>query len=285
MEAQSGSPILHFALLAIAVLFLVWETWRGWRAGFARAAVNLIAMVASGTVGILAGQGAAILAGGSTSPLGFLVMVFVGAAVALIMYFGIWIASILLLKRTAQQKSTLLRVLWGSGGALMGFLFGLVILWGGISLIRLGGAMGEGHTAAARSRQSTPPPGTSALVTIRDSLEAGSTGRIFKAADPIPGELYETMGKVTRLTADQDAMLRFIQSPQIQDVISHPVVIGLLNDPEIARAAQSYNLPALLSHPKLKKAAEDPDLAETLRAVDLKAALDYATADPSPPGP
>ena len=49
VSMQHGSPFWQMLLLFAGVVFLLWEIWRGWRAGFSVEAVHLAAIVVSGS--------------------------------------------------------------------------------------------------------------------------------------------------------------------------------------------------------------------------------------------
>lgn len=274
-----ASPLWQIALLFFAAVFLLFETWRGWRAGVVRAWLNLAALVFSGLFGFLAGQAAGALLGGADTPAGFLVGVVVGLGVGLIAFVAIWLAGAILFKRTEHQRG-LTRLFYGMGGALAGAGTALLILWGGISLIRALGAMGAGSLQAAAETGQPPPPAARGLATLRESLEMGGVGRAVQAADPIPPDLYDLLQAITRLTSSQEAMRRFLEYPDVKAVVNHPRMAALLTDPDIIEAAQNRNLAALLTSRSLRAALDDPSLAATLRQVDVRAALNYALAPP-----
>jgi hypothetical protein len=113
-------------------------------------------------------------------------------------------------------------------------------------------------------------------------LEMGPTGKALTAVDAVPPDLYDILFQVSRLTSDPEAMARFIEYPEIQDIINHPRIIGLLGNPAIADAAARRNFVGLMTNPALLQAATDPDLAGRLSQIDLRKALAYALAGPSP---
>lgn len=281
---NAASPLWQVALLFFALVFLLFEMWRGWRAGIARAAVNLAALLISGIAGYLGGQALGALLGGADTPTGFLLGLVFGCLLALGLFVALWLLGALLFKRTAHQAG-FTRILWGLGGSILGLLTGVLILWGGISLIRALGAMGAGAAEAATEAQQPPPPVAKGFITLRESLEMGGVGSIAKAADPIPQDLYDLLRALIRLTSSQQAMLRFVQSPEIQAVLQHPRMAALLSDPDVIEAAQKRNFLALLNNRSLHAALEDPSLAAALRKIDLRAALNSALAPAQTPSP
>lgn len=306
-----GSPFWQGMLLLAAIFFLLWETWRGWRAGLVRSGMQLAAIVLSSVVGYAAGQVAAAPFGGPGDATGFCVGVVVGGGLALVVFVLIWILGAVLFKRTEHQGSGLIRLFWGFGGAVFGFLLGIVLLWGGISVVRALGALGEARVAATaaqeraaaaqapagqkvfRSRDVPAPRGPSAsdgiasgLATLKQSLELGPAGKFVESVDVLPPDFYELLVQIGQVTGDQSTMLRFLQYPGIQEIIQSPRIVELVNDPAVIKAAQDRNFLGLMGNKALLKAVEDPELAKQLGSVDLRAALKFALesapASPSP---
>ena len=284
MQASSASPLWHATLIFFACVFLLFEVWRGWRAGVVRAALNLGAVVVSGTFGILAGRLAGGIVGGLDTPPGLIAALGFGGLVAVALFVVIWLVGALLFKRTGQQASGILRFFWGGGGALIGLAIGLIFQWGGISLVRSLGALAEG---TARTAGDSPPPRVArSLVTLKESLELGPAGEFFKNVDLLPPETYELIVQITQVISDPDAMARFLQYPGIQALVESPAMVDLMADPGVITAAEKRDYPALLTNPALHKAVMDPDLARQIKEIDLKEALRQALeAPPAAPAP
>jgi hypothetical protein len=281
MNISTGSPLWQAALLFIGVVFLVFEAWRGWRAGVIRAGLNLAAILVSSLVGYLAAQIAVGLFGGLTTPPGFVAGAIVGGGLGLVVFLLIWLVGVLLFKRTAQHGG-LMKVLWGGGGAVFGLLLGLFVLWSGITIVRGLGAFAEGQAETATRKNAKAPPAAGGLVTLKESLELGKAGEFFQSVDVVPKEMYDIIAQVSQVVSDQDAMLRFIEYPGIQELMQNPKITALLSDPAVLAAAEKRNFIALMGNKSLIAAAEDPELGSQIRKIDLQAALKYAVAKPSP---
>lgn len=280
-----ASPFWQAILFVLAALFLLWETWRGWRRGVVRSAIHLFAFAFSGLLGVLAGQATAFVIDKVFPGYGFLAGALVGAAVTLLVLGLSLLLGALLFKRTEHQPSGLVRFLYGGGGAFFGLLTGLLLVWGGITVIRTFGV------AAQMAMGSRPPESTPGLVkgilTLKESLELGDAGQAVEAVDVLPASFYDFLTRIGKLTSDQEAMMRFLDYPGVQEIMQSPRMTALLSDPDIARAAEQKNYLALLGSRSLLEAAQDPDLQKKLVEFDLKKALDYAlpTPQPSPPSP
>ena len=264
-----------------AFVFLVFQTLRGWRAGVIRAGIGLAALVFSSLLGWAAMESVSALSGGRESGGGMLAGAAIGAVVALAVYLAIWLAGALLFKRTAQHGSGMLRLAWGAGGACFGLLFGLLILWGGITIVRGLGALAEGRTRPGGGGGS---PVAETFVTLKDSLEIGPTGSFFQKIDMVPPEAYDTIADVSRLVSDPRAMARFLEYPGIQDLINHPKILGLLNEPSILRAAETRNPLALVANPAILNLAKDPEIVAVFEKINFPEALRYALEKPAPAG-
>jgi hypothetical protein len=301
-----ASPMWQGGMFLFAILFLVFEVWRGWRAGFARAGINFSAIVISTVVGLFAAQMVAAPFGGFKDPGGFIAGAVAGIGLGLFVFLVLWLTGIIFFKRTDHQATGVFRLFWGAGGAFFGMLMGLLILWGGISMIRSLGALAEARVqiakdsaapaapvtpagqgtqsvpAAPATAPSTPPPLAVNLLKLKESLEMGPAGKFVESVDLLPADFYELVVQTGRISGDPQALMRFVEYPGIQELMRTPKMVDLLNDPKIVQASTEQNVTALLTNPKLRAAVEDPAFAEQLKKIDLRAALKFALEKPTP---
>ena len=280
---QHGSPLWQTTLIFAGILFLLWQIWRGWRAGVIQSGMHLAAILVSASLGLLAAKLVAIPLGGVGSLPGLLAGVVLGGGLGIFLFFAIWILGAVLFKRTEHQGSGFLWFLWGAGGAFFGLLFGMAVLWGGVSLVRSLGTFAESR---AESQPERPRPAqervTGSLLTLKESLELGSAGRFLESVDALPPDFYELVLQIGKVTSDQKTMLRFLQYPGIQAMIENPRIVDLMNDPSVIRASKEGSLFPLLTSEAVAAAVADPILAEQLRKIDLRDALKFALESPSP---
>jgi len=287
MVESSGSPAWQVILLGGAVLFILLETWRGWKAGLVRSGLHLAAIGLSTFLGFHAAQLAAAPLGGFKEMSGILTGVVVGLAVTAIVFVVMWILSVVLFKKTEHQSSGIFRMLWGLGGAFFGLCLGLLIVWGGVSIVRGLGSFAQARAQAPAQHTASGAPVeqksgfASSLVTMKDSLEMGPIGKAVSATDPLSPDVYEIINQVGAITSDPEVMMRFIEYPDIQKIINNPKIAELLSDPSIMKAGQSQNLIGLMSNPAILAAVQDPAFAEELKKVDLRAALKFALEKPN----
>jgi hypothetical protein len=267
VSADPSSPFWQNAILYGAAIFLLWEVFAGWRRGLIRSALHFGAFVASGFLGLLAGQGAAALIGIILPGVSFLVGLVIGSVVAIFVLGVCLFLSAILFKRTSQQPPGLTRWLFGFGGAFFGLLTGLFLLWGGISLVRASGALAQVNKAPAES---------SVLATLKTSLEQGPLGGVVESVDLLPTEAYARIIRIGDLSKNPDAMLRFLDDPGVQEILAHPRMQAVLNDPKVVQGAETKNYLVLLQSPTILAAATDPSLQKLVLELDLQKALDHA---------
>jgi hypothetical protein len=278
--SDPGSPFWQNAILYGAVLFLIWETFTGWRRGLVRSGLHFGAFVASGILGLIAGRTVAAVVGFVLPGLAFFSGLLAGAVVTLLTLGICLLASALLFKRTSQQPPGPARWLFGFGGAFFGLLTGVFLLWGAISLVRASGAIAQSGPAES--------PAARALGTLKDSLELGPLGEKITSFDIMPSAAYDNIVRLGQLSKNQDAMLRFLDDPGVQEILAHPRMQALLQDPQVLEAAQDGNYLVLVQNRAVLNAATDPSLQKLVLSLDLEKALDNAfpaKQDSAPPTP
>ena len=125
MSVSHGSPLWQGVLFFAAFLFLLWELWSGWRRGVIRSGVSFFAFVFSGFLGLLAGQATWFVVEKVFPGYGWMAGAFVGSIVTLVVLCLSLFLGAVLFKRTGQQPSNVLRLLYGIGGSFFGLLTGL----------------------------------------------------------------------------------------------------------------------------------------------------------------
>jgi hypothetical protein len=270
----SASPFWQNALLYGASLFLLWEIYGGWRRGVIRSGLHFGAFVLSGFLGMMVGQAIAAVVAIVMPGVSFFAGLGVGLAVTLIVLAVCLFLSAIVFKRTYQQPPGFVRTLFGLGGAFFGLLTGLFILWGTISLVRASGALAQSSMAGRKPKDA--PALAQGLATLKKSLEMGSIGKLVKSVDILPNEAYDHIVRLSKLTADPDAMVRFLDYPGVMKIVAHPRIQAILQDPELVAASQKQDYAALLRNSTLMQAVSDPSLQKLVMSLDLQKALDYA---------
>jgi fumarate reductase subunit D len=256
-----------------AGLYLLFEIWRGWRRGVMRHGMSVLALIVAGGVGWIFAWMTGFISDRIIPlpyPGGRLIF---GLMAGLAFYFAAVALSSMLFKKTSQQPPGLVRLLFGAGGGLFGLIFGLLILWGGISMFRTMGAVAEARQTA---------PGDEQLVAIKQSLEEGTTGGIVEQVDIVPSNIYVLITKLLRVTRSPEATARFFAYPQAQQLLAQPKIVELFADPSLTAAASEGDYFSLLTNPKLGEIASDASVQESFKNFELEKALDYALQDSAP---
>jgi hypothetical protein len=204
--------------------------------------------------------------------------------VGVAIYLGVSFLSGLLFKRTDDHVGVI-RVGFGFFGAIFGVIFGLLMLWGGISLIRGLGALGEMRLVQAQreGRLATTESTALFLVKLKASLELGVTGEQLKNADPLPTRFYDNIVKISMVAGNQQALERFFKYPATLELIKIPRMLSLIQDPALQKAADTKNILPLIQSRQFQAAFQDPEILAKLKGFDLSGALDFALEpDPSP---
>ena len=307
LPSVAGSPLWQMVFISFGVILILFEVVRGWRLGLMRQLARLIALGAA--------YGAAFLGGSLCVPMArfFFKMpdpvlsILCGAILALAAYALVSGIGAILFKRTSQQESGLLYLIYGFAGAILGLFFGVFLLWLTAASVRAVGALAEGQ-AASRSRAaahgaqdantraldvrrrflSESDDGAPALATLlarlKNSLELGLLGSVLKDTDPISHRTYETLEKAGSVLSSPERAQKFLTFPGARELSEHPKIVALRNDPEIADLIAERRFVDLLQNPRVIDAANDPLLAERVRKFDIQRALDYALEQNSSTG-
>jgi len=281
----AGSVQLQNILFGVAVLFLLYELWRGWQFGVVRGIFRLLALCCAW----MGGSAAAGATGTVLTLFSKVPPLLAPAVAALVVGLGIYMLisfmAGLLFKRTEHHQG-LVRFFFGLGGTVCGLLYGLAIVCGAIMLIRGLGSYGEFRIAqalaAAKADRRLPPrnPAALFLMRLKASLEMGSAGQTLKDFDPLPTSFYDNIVKFSKLYGNDQAMQRFLQYPDTQQLLANPKVVSLLKDPEMAAAAQTHDYLPLFQDKQLRALLEDADFMSEIKRFDFTAALDFALTPP-----
>lgn len=274
----------EFLVVALAVVFLLFQLWRGWNLGVVRAGIGLAALIGAGVVGWFAGMLIGSVATAILPVSREFVWFSTGLIIALVLYVLCLVIAKVLFKKTGHHGSSVVRLLYGFGGAFCGLLAGLVLLWAVVSGIRAFGGLEEGRQAGVvseRDRMVETEVTPTGLAALKQTLESGRMGDFVRRADPIPDGLYSTITRVAEVTTNEEAMLRLAEYPDIQRLMEHPAILELTMDPSFMEAAESGNFFSVMFHPALLRTASNPEVAGAFRDVDLEKALDYALQKPS----
>jgi hypothetical protein len=298
-HAVAGSPLWQVVFISFGIILILFEVVRGWRLGLMRQIMRLIALGAAYAAAFFGGSLFVPMARSFFKMPDAVLSILCGAILALVAYALISGVGAILFKRTSQQDSGLLHLIYGFAGAILGLFFGLFLLWLAVASVRTVGALAEGQ---ARSRSGAAAHGAqdatsraldvrrrflsesddsvttlaTALARLKNSLELGLLGSVLKNSDPISQRTYEMLQKAGSVLSSPERAQKFLTFPGARELSEHPKIVALRSDPEIADLIAQRHFLDLLQNPRVIDAANDPILAERIRKFDFQRALDYA---------
>jgi uncharacterized membrane protein required for colicin V production len=293
VQAVAGSPLWQIVFASFAVVLILFEVLRGWRRGLPRQVARLAALIAAYFAAFFGGKFLAPLLGMFVRMPDALLSIFAGAIFALIIYAVISGTGSALFRRTSQHDSTIVRLLYGSTGALLGIFFGCFLVWLIVVAVRSVGSVADAqvraqandasvlHAVDVRRRIFGEPseddaPLTTSLARLKNSLEMGVIGDAVKKVDVVPQRTYDLIEKVGQVAANPQNAERFLEFPGAKELSEHPKIIALRNDQEISQMLTQGQLLELIQDHRIIDAANDPELQARLKKFDLNAALNYA---------
>jgi uncharacterized membrane protein required for colicin V production len=218
LQAVAGSPLWQAVFISFAVVFILFEVVRGWRLGLLRQLVRVAALVVAYAAAVFGGRLLVPIARPFLKMPDIVLSFLAGAVLALVIYALVTSLGMLLFKRTGQQNSPLVHLIYGFAGAIVGLIFGAFVLWLIVAGVRAVGTLADAqvhnqaisretdqsatlHALDVRRRFLSEPNGGSAALTtslarLKNSLELGLLGNAVKQTDPVPLKTYETLGKV-----------------------------------------------------------------------------------------
>ena len=298
LQAVAGSPLWQAVFISFAVVFILFEVVRGWRLGLIRQLVRVAALAAAYAAAVFGGRLLVPITRPFVKMPDIVLSILAGAVLALVIYALVTSMGTVLFKRTGQQNSQLVHLIYGFAGAIVGLFFGAFVLWLIVASVRAVGAVADaqvrdrarpaevGRSATLRALDvrrrflSEPNSGSTALATalvrLKNSLELGLLGNAVKQTDPVPLKTYETLGKVGSVFSNPEHAQKFLTFPGARELSDHPKIVALRDDPDISEMIAQGRFLDLLQNQRIIDAANDPALADRIKKFDLQKALDYA---------
>jgi hypothetical protein len=280
--------------VSFAVVLILFEIIRGWRLGFMRQLIRVFAVVAAYASAIYGGRLLVPIARSFLRIPDMVVALLAGGMLGLLVYSIISNLGRIFFKRTAQHSSSFLRVLCGTSGAAVGFIFGGFLIWLVVVGVRSIGAIADGQfhsrktgtpeavhaiyspDSALASKKEKPPPLLAGLARLKNSIELGNVGELVRKSDPVSERTYAILADVGAVVSSPNAAERFLHFPGARELSENPKIIALHQDTRIADLISQGRFFDLLQNDAILDAANDPALAQQIKSFDLKGALDYA---------
>jgi hypothetical protein len=298
-SAIAGSPLWQAVFVSFAIILILFEIIRGWRLGMMRQLTRVAAVPAGYAAAYFGGDLLVPLLRSSLAMPDIVISTICGAILAMAVYGIIASLGTILFKRTAQQGSRVVRLVYGLSGALVGLFLGAFFVWLILIGIRSTGAIANAQVQArvqpetnhspsrlsARSRSPERTPSfatfevdsaTTLLARLKNSVEMGAFGEVVQKTDVMPPGAYETLSKVGTVFSDPETARRFLSFPGVTALSENPKIVALRSDPEITEMIVQGRFLDLLHDPRIVDTLNDPVLAGQVRRFDLKKALEYA---------
>jgi uncharacterized membrane protein required for colicin V production len=293
-QAAAGSPLWQIVFVSFAAVLVLFEILRGWRRGLPRQVARLGALIAAYFAGWFASKFFGPLLGMFVRLPDALLSILAGAIFAVVIYAIVSGIGSALFRRTDQHESLVVRLVYGSSGAVLGAFFGLFLVWLIVVGIRSVGSVANAevreqandstvvHAVDMRRRIFAEPgedetPLTTSLARLKNSLEMGVIGNMVKKADIVPPTTYDLIEKIGTVAANPQYAERFLEYPGAKELSEHPKIVALRNDQEISQMLAQGQLLELIQDHRIIDAANDPELRARLKKFDVVAALNYAT--------
>jgi hypothetical protein len=302
IPSAAGSPLWQAVFVSFAVVLILFEIVRGWRLGLFRQLMRLTALVAAYAAAFFGGRLLVTVARPVLKMPDMVLSALGGAVLAFVAYAVVSSIGAILFKRTGQQDSRIVQLIYGFAGAVVGLFFGVFALWLIVVSLRAVGVVAE---AQVRSRSSSAPNVFGAnrsatlhaldvrrrflgesneestkfavsLARLKNSLELGPLGNAVKQMDPVSQKSYETLAKVAGVFSSPERAQKFLSFPGARELSEHPKIVALRDDPEISEMIAQRRFLDLLQNQRIIDAANDPALADRIKKFDLQHALDFA---------
>ena len=283
--AFAGLSLLQVALVSLALLIITMNVWSGWQSGVVRQVLRIVAIIVSYVAGVKLGPVMATLVP-DVAVLGSAQTPIISILTGFLCYVVLRFVINMLFRKTREQESFIMRTIYGIGGATIGLFFSLIFLIATLVGIRLVGTVSDAQFRVAEKRHEPLPDNIrTGIMTqfsqARQAIENGPAAPVIMTIDPTPNDIYKTLDRVATMTADPDAMTRFVSYPGTKQLMEHPSLKKLAEDPEIQAKLQKKNLFDLLEDPKVLALINDTSLRDKLKTFEYKKAMDFALQ----PGP
>jgi uncharacterized membrane protein required for colicin V production len=173
LQAVAGSPLWQAVFISFAVVFILFEFVRGWRLGLIRQLVRVAALATAYAAAVFGGRLLVPITRPFLKMPDIVLSIVAGAVLALVIYAVVTSMGMVLFKRTGQQNSQMIRLIYGFAGAIVGLIVGAFVLWLIVASVR---AVGTVADAQVRSQTLSPRAGQSRDFARTEGATAFSLG-------------------------------------------------------------------------------------------------------------
>lgn len=286
-----SADILKAAYYGVSVLVIAGLGWNGWRQGVARQAMTLASVACAYAVAYYGASSAAPVFAFLKYPPQITKMIG-GAAVGCATFLGLHGLRRLLFKRTSQQKNVTVRMSYGILGAILGVAFGSLLFLLTTGLVRAVSTVAKSrmediekeHLAAPALLQEDAGPLVRSFAKLGTALDEGKSGAFLQRYDAVPAtHAFATLAKLGIMISRPEAVDRFLAYPGVGKLASHPKLVAVKNDAEVADLLLNHSFVRLLRHEKVLALANDKEFNALVKEMEFEKALDHALKDTNPP--
>jgi hypothetical protein len=182
------------------------------------------------------------------------------------------LASGFLFRRTRDYDLVVSRLISGAGGALLGFIYGLVNVWFLMILIQVTGRVAEDEVTLQASRGAVPAPIVSSFARAKASLDLGWLGDLSRWLDPVPASVYDTIDRWSAILSRPDAVKQLLADPVFRPLSNNPTFQALAADPELSNSIEKGDLLGVVTNPKLVQFFANGEVRQELVGKQWKGA-------------
>jgi hypothetical protein len=177
-----------------------------------------------------------------------------------------------LFRRTRDYDLIVSRLISGAGGALLGFIYGLVTVWFLMIFIHVIGRVAEDQVTLQINRGLSTAPAISTLARAKASLDSGWLGEVSHWLDPVPGSVYDSIDRWSSILSRQDAVRQLMADPVFRPLGNNPTFQALANDPELSDSIEKGDLLGVVTNPKLVQFFTNGEVRQELVGKQWKGA-------------
>ncbi len=263
LQAVTGSSLWQAVFISFAVILILFEVVRGWRLGLIRQLVRVAALAAAYGTAFFGGRLLVPIARPFFKMPDIVLSILAGAVLALVIYALVTSLGMILFKRTGQQNSKLVQLVYGFAGAAVGLFFGAFVLWMIVVSVRAIGAVADAQVRSRSASVYVGPSTTSqalevrrrflaestegsaafavSLARLKNSLELGPLGNAVKQIDPVSSESYDTLGKFAGVFSNPERAQKFLSFPGARQMTRRSLIASK-NSTSSARSITRRNL-------------------------------------------
>jgi hypothetical protein len=178
-------------------------------------------------------------------------LVLVRALLGTLCFYLMMLGCGFLFRRTRDYDLIVSRSISGAGGALLGFIYGLVNVWFLMILIHVIGRVAEDEITLQATRGLAPAPLVSTFAKAEASLDLGWLGNLSRWLDPIPASVYDTIDRWSSILSRPDAVRELMADPVFRSLSNNPTFQALAADPELSNSIEKGDLLGVVTNPKL----------------------------------